>query len=93
MKEESKLRLVTADHQLEEVLMRYPTTALIFLQYGRMHIDQSDPVFHLFSTYPPMTVSEYAPLNCLDLEGLLRLLNAAAESEEYSKQFIKPGKR
>ena len=88
MEEERNYKLITADQQVKEVLMGYPTTALIFPLYGRIQIDQSDPVFHLFPTYPPMTVGEYVSLNRIDKETLLRLLNAAAESEEYSKSFM-----
>ncbi|HEX9880347.1 MAG TPA: hypothetical protein VGB25_09155 [Candidatus Binatia bacterium] len=93
MAQESSFRWITVDQAVENVLMRYPTTALIFLQYGRMHVNYSDPAFHLFPTYPKMTVGEYISSNRLNRESILRLLNAAAESEEYGKQFLAAKKK
>ena len=82
----SNERLIEPDQKVDDVLARYPTTSLVFVQYGRMHVDTSDPMFHLFPTYPSMTVGEYIASNRLNKETMLRLLNAAAESEEYSKR-------
>lgn len=69
---------IDASHTVRDVLMRYPTTGPIFLQYGPMSTPRSG---ELYLRYEGLTLAKYAALNGKALEPLLRLLNAAAESE------------
>ena len=75
---------ITADSTVREVVSRYPTTGPIFLQHGRMFRARAG---ELYASYdPPLTIREYAAVNKIDIEPLLRLLNAAAEAEECARK-------
>ena len=67
---------IAPDSVVTEVLERNPQTGPILIQRGRMF---RAPTGHLYVEYPRLTVEQYAALNGLDLQQLLRALNAAAE--------------
>jgi hypothetical protein len=71
------------DSILSEIVDRFPETGPILLQQGRMF---RAPKGHLYADYSRMTVGEYAALNRLEVEPLLRMLNAAVESGEMTRQ-------
>jgi hypothetical protein len=77
-------RWVTADAVVSEVLRRFPVASRILLQHGGMfHAKKGD----LYATFLPLTVAEYATRSGgIDVEGLLDLLNAAAESDEFARR-------
>jgi hypothetical protein len=68
---------------VDEVLQRYPSTSVIFLQHGPASRTQPG---RLFSDYPRMTLQEYADLRGVNIELLLRSLNAAAETERFVRR-------
>jgi hypothetical protein len=71
---------VTLEATVRDVIARYPSTAEIFLQQGQLFRTRPG---HLYAVYdPPLAVAEYAALNGLAPEPLLRLLRAAAETDE-----------
>ena len=81
---ETDSKRITADSTVREVVSRYPTTGPIFLQHGRMFRARAG---ELYASYdPPLTIREYAAVNKIDIEPLLRLLNAAAEAEECARK-------
>ena len=86
-------RWVTAGAVVSEVLHRFPGAGQILLQHGGMfHARKGD----LYASYLPLTVAEYASRSGIDLEGLLDLLNAAAETDEFARRSNggqRPGRR
>ncbi|MGH7846668.1 MAG: hypothetical protein ACREQW_16090 [Candidatus Binatia bacterium] len=74
---------ITDERLVNEVLLRYPSTSVIFLQHGPA--SRTLPG-RLFPDYPPMTVKEYADLRGVSIEFLLRSLNAAAETERFARR-------
>src|SRR5712692_2912979 len=75
-------RWVTADAFVSEVLRRFPVASRILLQHGGMFLARKGD---LYASYPPLTVAEYASRSGIDLEALLGLLNAAAETDEFAR--------
>jgi hypothetical protein len=72
-------RWVTADAVVGEVLRRFPVVSQILMQRGGMfHARKGD----LYANYAPLTVAEYASRSGIDVEALLGLLNAAAETDQ-----------
>lgn len=72
-------RWVTADAVVGEVLRSFPVVSQILMQRGGMfHARKGD----LYATYAPLTVTEYASRSGVDVEALLGLLNAAAETDQ-----------
>lgn len=72
-------RWVTADAVVGDVLRRFPVVSQILIQHGGMfHAREGD----LYASYAPLTVAEYASRSAVDLEALLDLLNAAAETHQ-----------
>ena len=71
---------VTADHRVNDVLARYPSTAPVFVQ-GRLYVDQPG---QLYAQFPGLTVGEFARRNSIELASLLSKVNALAESEEIA---------
>jgi len=79
MKHAREWRWVTADAVVGEVLCRFPTVSQILIQHGGMfHARKGD----LYANYAPLTVAEYASRSGVDVEALLGLLNAAAETDQ-----------
>ena len=72
---------ITADWQVDEVLRRFPATGPVFLQGGRMLEAGTGQVY---PTYPPMTVAEYAARNGVEVEKLLKALNAEVEARQFA---------
>jgi hypothetical protein len=72
---------ITADWQVDEVLRRFPATGPIFLQQGRMLEAGRGQVY---PTYPQMTVGEYATRNGVEVETLLKALNAEVEARQFA---------
>ena len=71
---------LTLDSTVRDVIASYPSTGDIFIQHGRMFRVRPG---HLYASYdPPLTISEYAAINGLSPEALLRMLRAAAEADE-----------
>jgi hypothetical protein len=79
-------RWVTTDSRVNETLARYPSTAPVFLQFGRLYVDRAG---ELGLSFPGLTVGEFARKNRVDLEPLLVELNAAAESEEAARLWFR----
>jgi hypothetical protein len=83
MKRPRERRWVTADAVVSEVLRRFPVASQILLQHGGMfHARKGD----LYASFLPLTVAEYAIRSGIDIEGLLDLLNAAAETDEFARR-------
>ena len=93
MEHARKWRWVTADAVVGEVLRRFPEVSQILIQHGGMfHARKGD----LYASFPPMTVAEYASRSGIDVEALLGLLNAAAETDQSvrgSYESPRPGAR
>jgi hypothetical protein len=83
MEEKAYLERITDEWLVDEVLQRYPSTSVIFLQYGPASRTRPG---RLFSDYPRMNLQEYAELRGVSLELLLRSLNAAAETERFVRR-------
>jgi hypothetical protein len=75
-------RWVTVESRVNDTLARYPSTAPVFVQFGRVYVDRPQEIYPAF---PGLTVGEYARHNGVALEPLLVELNAAAESEEAAR--------
>ena len=75
-------RWITVDSRVNDTLARYPSTARVFLQFGRLYVDRPG---ELYPSFPGLTVGEFARNNRVDLEPLLVELNASAESEEAAR--------
>lgn len=74
---------ITGEWLVDDVLLRYPSTSVIFVQHGPASRTQPD---RLFPDYPRMNLQEYAALRGVSLEVLLRSLNAAAETERFTRR-------
>ncbi len=74
---------ITEEWLVGDVLQRYPSTSVIFLQHGPASRIQSG---RLFADYPRMNLQEYADLREVSKESVLRALNAAAETERYVRR-------
>jgi hypothetical protein len=70
---------ITIESRVDETIPRYPSTGPIFLQ-GRSLLGQS-------LSHPAVTLGEFAALNGLGIEQLLRSLNAAAEAEQFAQRI------
>ena len=79
-------RWITVDSRVNDTLARYPSTAPVFLQFGRLYVDRPG---ELYPSFPGLTVGEFARNNRVDLEPLLVELNAAAESEEAARLWFR----
>lgn len=79
-------RWITVDSRVNDTLARYPSTAPVFLQVGRLYVDRPG---ELYPSFPGLTVDEFARNNRVDLEPLLVELNAAAESEEAERRLFR----
>lgn len=80
MKEKDYSGRITDEWLVDDVLQRYPSTSVIFLQHGPASRIQSG---RLFADYLRMNLQEYADLRGVGKELLLRALNAAAETERF----------
>jgi hypothetical protein len=78
---ESRSGPITPDSVISEVLDRFPATGPVLLQHGQMF---RAPKGQLYPDYSRITVGEYAALNGLEIEPLLRTLNAAVESGQMT---------
>jgi len=70
---------ISPDQTIRDVLIRYPATGSIFLQYGPMFTVKRG---ELHVRYDELTLEKYAALNHVTLDPLLSLLNAAAEDAD-----------
>ena len=78
---------VTADTKLNDVLMRYPSAGPILFQAGRAFVTKPRD---LYAQFPGLTVEEYARLNGLDADALVRRLRAEAEAAEGERRLGVP---
>lgn len=78
---------ITADWRIDDTIRRYPGAGPIFIQHGRMYVARSTD---LYPSYPGLTVAEYASLNGIAVESLLRLLNAVADGEPSGERPSAP---
>jgi hypothetical protein len=78
---------IAADWQIDEVLRRFPATGPIFLQHGRML--EAGPG-QIYPAYPQMTVAEYAARNGVEVEKLLKSLNAEVEARQFAADHPLP---
>ncbi len=69
---------ITAEWRLDETTERYPSTGPIFLQRGATVGLRADD--------PTPTLGEYALRGGLAVQPLLRLLNAAAETDRFTRR-------
>ena len=79
-------RWITTDSRVNDTLARYPSTAPVFIQFGRLYVDRPR---ELYLSFPGLTVGEFARNNRVDLEPLLVELNATAESEEAARRLFR----
>jgi hypothetical protein len=79
-------RWVTVESRVNDTLARYPSTAPVFIQFGRLYVDRPRDIYPGF---PGLTVGEYARHSGVALEPLLVELNAAAESEEAARLWFR----
>jgi hypothetical protein len=79
-REEPVTPRVEPGSNVNDVLRHYPRTGSVFLQTGRLFVDQPKS---LYAHYPEQTIAEYAERNGIDLEYLLRRLNAEAEASAW----------
>jgi hypothetical protein len=79
-------RWITVDSRVNDTLARYPGTGPVFIQFGRLYVDRPG---ELYPSYPDLTVGELARNNRVDLEPLLVELNAAAESDEAARAWVR----
>ena len=80
---------IAADAKLNEILERYPSVGPILVQAGRGWVNKQGD---LYAQFPDLTVAQYAELNGVEVDQVLRLLQAAAESEEQTRKAGgKPG--
>ncbi len=73
----------TVDWRVDETISRYPSTGLILLQGGRLYVAQRG---QLYATYLGLTLAEYATRNTVAIEPLLKLVNAAAETDQFAQR-------
>ena len=78
---------ITADWQIDETLRRFPATGPIFLQHGGM-LDAG--LGQVYPTYPQMTVAQYAARSGIEVDKLLRALNAEAEARQFAADRHSP---
>jgi hypothetical protein len=83
MEEKVYLERITDEWLVDDVLLRYPSTSVIFFQHGPASCTQPG---RLFPDYPRMNLQEYAELRGVSLKLLLRSLNAAAETERFIRR-------
>ena len=70
---------IAAESRLNEILERYPSVGPILVQAGRGWVNKRGD---LYAQFPDLTVAQYAELNGVEVARVLRLLQAAAESED-----------
>jgi len=75
---------ITPDSVISEVVAGFPETGLVLLQHGRMFRSAKG---NLYADFSRLTVREFATLNGLEVERLLRSLNAAVEGAEMARQY------
>jgi hypothetical protein len=80
MKEKDYAGGITDEWLVDDVLQRYSSASVIFLQHGPASRIQSARPFPI---YPRMNLQEYADLRGVSKELVLRALNAAAETERF----------
>ena len=78
---------IGAESKLNDVLARYPSAGPIFFQAGRAFVTRPRD---LYAQYPGLTVAQYATLNGLDTEALVRRLQAEAEAAEQARGRAAP---
>jgi hypothetical protein len=83
MKEKDYSGRITEEWLVDDVLQRYPSTSVMFLQHGPASRIQSG---RLFADYPRMNLQQYAELRGVSKESVLGALNAAAETERYVRR-------
>jgi hypothetical protein len=79
-------RWITTDSRVNDTLARYPSTAAVFLQFGRLYVDRPG---ELYPSFPGLPGGVFARNNRVDLEPLLVELNASAESEEAARLWFR----
>jgi hypothetical protein len=87
---ESLMARVHAGSKVNEVLRHYPRTGSVFLQAGPLFVDQPGS---LYAQYPEQTIAEYADRNGIDVDSLLRSLNAEAEASLWEASRPMPRSR
>ena len=70
---------IATETRLNEILERYPSVGPILVQAGRGWVNKRGD---LYAQFPDLTVAQYAELNGVEVERVLQLLQAAAESED-----------
>ncbi len=75
---------------VRDVLIHHPAAGPIFLQLAPMF---SAKPGELYLRYEALTLEQYAAVNRISLEGLLKLLNAAIEDEDRPSARETPDQR
>ncbi len=73
---------IAAESRVNDILERYPSTGLVFIQAGPLYVNQPH---ELYARFPDLSVSELAQRNGADLAALLKRLEAVAEAEEATR--------
>jgi len=79
-----RVPLVTEASLINDVLTHYPSTAPLFIDYGRLYVDRPR---ELYASFPGLSVGEYLERNGLDRLRVLEELNAAAESDDHARRW------
>lgn len=80
---------VTPTAAVRDVIRRWPRTGDILLQQGRLFRQRPGDPYASYS--PELTVAEFATLNGLALDRLVRLLEAAAEADAFERERAAAG--
>jgi hypothetical protein len=70
---------ITVESRVKDIVERYPSTGLVFIQAGPLYVNQPR---ELYARFPDLSVGELAERNGSDLAALLKQLEAVAEAEE-----------
>ncbi len=73
------------DMTIADVIARYPSTGLVFLQRGRLFRTRPNNLYAIYD--PPLTIEEYAALNGLAAGPLLERLRAVAEIDQFARRI------
>ena len=71
------------DSKLNATLARYPSLGPILVQAGRGYVNRQGD---LYAQFPDLTVAQYAEMNGIELRGLVKRLQAAAEADEMARK-------
>jgi hypothetical protein len=66
------------ESKVNDVMARYPTMGPVLVQMGRGYVNRRGD---LYAQFPDLSVAQYAELNGLDTDAVVRRLQAEAEAD------------